>query len=124
MGKKKKKTIHVAPQKKVDPLIDAIMCTKAAMECDNRPTTAGSCLKQASKDEFISPFTGSISPLNEENEENKDEVAKVSKLENYFKEPINVESEEENKVEEKKEEKKQEVKSISLLQKFMKLFGW
>ncbi len=121
MGKKKKKTIHVAPPKQVDPLIDAIICTKAAMECDNRPTTAGSCLKQASKDEFISPFTGSISTLNEEN---KDEVAKVSKLENYFKEPMNVESEEENKVEEKKEEKKQEVKSVSLLQKFMKLFGW
>ena len=122
MGKKKKKTIHVASRKQVDPLIDAIICTKAAMECDNRPTTAGSCLKQASKDEFISPFTtsfaGDIVPSTEQ------EANQVAKLENYFKEPLSEEANEEQNEVSNEECKKQEVKSISLLQKFMKLFGW
>ncbi len=122
MGKKKKKTIHVAPMKvtttNVDPLIDCINCTNAALnlsgdsslELDNlkRPQTAGSGLKQASVNEFTQPS------------DNYFEEATIVEAEETKEEEMN---KEEKRDEQKKEEQKKE-EAQGVLQKLFKLFGW
>lgn len=124
MGKKKKKTIHVAPVKvtttNVDPLIDCINCTKAALtldgdsslELDNlkRPQTAGSGLKQASVDEFTSPSDNYFEEPSVQAEETKEEEIKE-------------EVKEEKKDEQKRDDQKKE-EAQGVLQKLFKLFGW
>ena len=127
MGKKKKKTIHVAPVKvtttNVDPLIDCINCTKAALNLSEdtslelndlkRPETAGSGPKQASVNEFTQPSDNyfeeaSIVEAEETKEETKDEEEK---------------RDEQKKEEQKKDEQKKE-EAQGVLQKLFKLFGW